>query len=62
MSPILHFGGIRAVDFREVSYEAATEKAGTGCKDAWALLFTCPVSPKGLFFFPGVMSLGIESF
>lgn len=40
----------RAVDFREVKYEIATEKEGTGCKDAWALLFTCPVSPKDSFF------------
>lgn len=40
----------RAVGFREVKYEIAIEKEGTGCKDAWALLFTCPVSPKDSFF------------
>lgn len=44
---------IRAVDFREVSYEAATEKAGTGCKwSGSAVYMSC--FPKGLFFFPGL--------
>lgn len=44
----------RAVDFREVKYEVATEKEGTGCKECLgsAVYMVCmSCFPKGLFFF-----------
>lgn len=44
---------------REVLYVVATEKEQEA-RDAWALLFTCPVSPKDSFFFV-YDHIGIES-
>lgn len=50
----------RAVDLREAKYEIAIQKEGTGCKNAWALLFTCLVSQRTLLL--GYDHIGIESF